>query len=88
MVKISEEEHLLAAGRHIWAVSDHEKDGFHSSNLNSTTPYPPMTKIEPSVDHIHYWQKEKRNPLTISMFIRLEDKQLSDLLNFSFVNSP
>jgi len=69
-------------------VSDHEKDGFHSSNINSTTTFPPMTKIESSADHIHYWEKEKRNPLTTSKIIRLGAKQLSDLINLSFENKP
>ena len=48
------------------------KDGFHSSNLNSTTTLPPMTKIDLSVDHIHYWTKEKKNSLTTSK-IRLQN---------------
>jgi len=63
--KISE-EHLVAAGRHIWTVSDQENDGFHSRNLNTTTPFPPMTKIELSGDHIHYWAKERRHYITTS----------------------
>jgi len=37
MVKISQEESRLAAGRNIWTKTDHENDGFHSRNPNSTT---------------------------------------------------
>jgi len=66
VVKISEEGHLMAAWRHTWTVSDQEKDGFQSSNLNSTKSFPPMTKVEPSVDQIHYWEKERRHHLTTS----------------------
>jgi len=38
MVKISEEEFRMAAGNHIWTMTDHENDGFHPRNLNSTKP--------------------------------------------------
>jgi len=38
MVKISEEEFRMKAGRHIWIMTDHENDGFNSRNLNSTKP--------------------------------------------------
>jgi len=38
MVKILPEEFRMTAGTHIWTRMDHENDGFHSRNLNATTP--------------------------------------------------
>jgi len=64
--KTSQEKHFMAAWKHILAASDHENNGFHSRNWNTTKPFPIMTKIDHSVDHIHYWAKERRNSLTTS----------------------
>jgi len=38
MVEISEEEFRMPTGRHIWTMTEHEKDAFHPRNLNSSTP--------------------------------------------------